>query len=316
MKAPDLIDFHNHFNFLPGWINSLTETFLGNQNSLDFLLGQLSHTGQKMVIGHALYAMPWYRDGLGEVLRYVKLLEQLGHETKNEIKIIKTKEDLYSEYKIGIVLHIESARWFYSDLTTLDRLQQSGVFGIIPIHYLSNWFGGSCDDVFSKFTCNTYQKDLTDQGKKLLDRMMKLKMWLDVSHMNDRTLRSSLEHFDGAVVASHIGLRKVINVDRNLGAESIDLINQKKGMIGVCAWSRITGKEHAQLKQMIDHLLDKKMEDQIFIGSDFGPPIHTAHGVKNIFNFFDVIKSVVGQEIAKKVSVTNALKFYEQALPD
>lgn len=318
MKNPVLVDFHNHFDFFPSWLNALTKTFLKNQNHIEYLLDYLEKHDQKIIIGYALYALPWIQNEYSEVFRQLDTIDQyIKQKAKGKIKVIKTKDDLDEDYRLGITYHLESARWFHGDITILDELNARGVYGLIPVHYKNNWFGGSCDDLTSKISLNTYQKDLTDNGRKLLDRMMELNMWLDISHMNQKTLESSLSHFDGKVAASHIGLQSIINVDRNLSQKGLDLLKQKNGMVGICAWSRITGREHSQLKAMIDILLAQGMEDQIMIGSDFGPPIHTAHGNKSIFDFCSIINNIVdNQQISDKINALNALRFIKEFLPE
>lgn len=318
MSNPLLFDFHNHFDFFPSWLNSLTAKFLKNKNDIDFLLKYLEEHDQKIIIGYALYSLPWIKNEYSEVIRQLDVIDQyINHKAKDKIVIIKTKEDLNKDFRIGITYHLESARWFHGDISILDKLHSRGVYGLIPVHYKNNWFGGSCDDLTSKLTLNQYQKDLTDNGKKLLDKMSELNMWLDVSHMNQKTLESSIHYFNGSIVASHIGLQSIINVDRNLSLKSLQLVKDNAGLVGICAWSRITGKEHTKIKKMIDTLIAYGMEDQIVIGSDFGPPIHTAHGNKNIFDFYRIINNLIDNKvISDKINSTNALKFIEKILPE
>lgn len=318
MSKPLLIDFHNHFDFLPNWINTLTNTFLKNENSINFLLEELGKRNQKIIIGYALYALPWIKKEYKEIQRQIKVLNDYEQSNKKqEIKIIKRKQDLHGDYKIGIILHLESVRWLHGDLSIINELYHQGVHGLIPIHYKNNWVGGSCDDLTAKVTFNRYQKDITESGKRLLDKMDQLNMWLDLSHMNDKSLMTSLNYFNGPIAASHIGLRDIINVDRNLSQKSIQAIKDKEGLIGICAWSRITGKSDKELKSMIDILLSLDMEDNVVIGSDFGPPIHTAKGNKNIFDFYEILKNSVDNEIiSDKIMYNNAFNFIENFLPD
>lgn len=318
MSKPLLVDFHNHFDFMPSWINRLTDRFLKNKNSIQFLLDYLEKHDQRIIIGYALYSLPWIKNEFGEVIKQIELIERAASSLgKSKIKIIKNQDDLAdTKFRMGITLHLESARWFHGDLTILKALHKRGVYGLIPVHYINNWYGGSCDDLSSKITLNHYQRGLTDQGKRLLDMMSDLNMWLDVSHMNQKTLEESLNHFEGAVAASHIGLQGVINVDRNLSDKSLQLLKQRDAIIGICAWSRITGRQHHQLKNMIDILLNNGMENQIVIGSDFGPPIHTASGNKSIFDFYQILNNLVADEkISDKMNSSNALAFLRRILP-
>lgn len=318
MSNPMIFDFHNHFDFFPSWLNSLTDRFLKNKNDMSFLLNFLEKHDKKIVIGYALYSLPWVKNELSEVISQLNAIDEYIEQTgKEKIVVIRSKEDLDLNFRIGIVYHLESARWFHEDISILDELYSRGVYGLIPVHYKNNWFGGSCDDLSSKLSFNLYQKGLSDQGKLLLEKMNNLNMWLDVSHMNQRTLEDSLSYFDGKIAASHIGLQSIIDVDRNLSEKSIKLIKDKNGLIGICAWSRITGKKHEQLQQMITTLLDYGMEDQIVVGSDFGPPIHTAHGNKNIFDFYKILNNLIdNKEISDKINYKNALGFIKQVLPN
>ncbi len=145
----------------------------------------------------------------------------------------------------------------------LKSYKQMGIRHVIPIHFLTNGFGG--DALFSPATqgperdcssegyrykhrlfplptdsakCNA--KGLTLLGTSLLRELMRNKMIIDVDHMSAWAKRDALDLFAQLhypPISSHTGLLAVTDNDRsneaNLSAREIERIKDLGGMISV-----------------------------------------------------------------------------------
>ena len=74
---------------------------------------------------------------------------------------------------------------------------------------------------------------LTPFGVALLQEAARLKMILDVSHLNDTGFDDVLRCFDGPVIASHSNSRALCPVARNLTDEQIVRLAKRGGVIGL-----------------------------------------------------------------------------------
>jgi membrane dipeptidase len=310
-----VVDVHNHLHLLPKPLVKATEALFGHSNDMDFIYDNLTRNNQKGIISVALYNLPFFNAGVQTVANQIQQVKDFAAKY-DDVKIIKTKKDLNEDYRLGFLFHLESARWFHEDLSVVQKLWNLGVVGLLPVHFIDSWVGGSCDEPKSKIF-KSHQKGLTGLGRELLQEMSRVGMWMDLSHMNDLTFKEAIENFDGHVCCSHIAARSLKDVDRNISDVNIELLRDKGGYFGISAWTRLLGKEEATLKTQIDHLLELGMEDRLMLGSDFGPPITTYDSNKCMFNFDSLVyKHSPNKEIGEKIAYQNAINFFNMALPD
>lgn len=74
---------------------------------------------------------------------------------------------------------------------------------------------------------------LTAFGRKLVDRLQRLGILVDLSHASDATARDVLARAERPVVASHSGMRRLAPLPRNLPDELHEAIAGTGGLVGV-----------------------------------------------------------------------------------
>ena len=74
---------------------------------------------------------------------------------------------------------------------------------------------------------------LTSLGVQLLKEAARLRMIVDVSHLNDAGFDDVLRFYDGPVIASHSNSRALCPVARNLTDEQIKRLAERGGVIGL-----------------------------------------------------------------------------------
>lgn len=133
---------------------------------------------------------------------------------------------------IGYVLSLEGADSVVT-LRHLERAYAQGLRAVGPAHYGPG--------VYAQGT--NASGDLGTRGRELLGEMERLGIILDVSHLCDESFRDALDHFSGAIWASHSNCRSLVPDGRQFSDDQIREVVQRGGVIGVAfdAWMLVPG---------------------------------------------------------------------------
>ena len=165
-------------------------------------------------------------------------------EADGQMVLILTKEGLEAhlalwannepnEHKpIGYILSLEGA----DSLITVEHLEKAFLYGLHavgPAHYGPGRYANGTNS----------SGRLNAAGIALLKRMDRLRMILDVSHLNDDAFWHALELYSGPVWASHNNCRALVNHHRQFSDEMIRALIERNAVIGVAldAWMMVPG---------------------------------------------------------------------------
>jgi membrane dipeptidase len=106
---------------------------------------------------------------------------------------------------------------------------------------------------------------MTVNGVELLRKMEELNIILDATHLCDDAFWQALDHFNGAVLASHNNCRKLVDHNRQFSDEMIKAHIDRDAVIGAAldAWMMVPGwirqqsiprQMNCNLEVMIDHV--------------------------------------------------------------
>ncbi len=193
-------------------------------------------------------------------------------------KVVRTAADIEDCIANGVVaasLHIEGAEAIDTDLDALEVLHQAGLRSLGPVWSRPNDF--ACGVPF-KFPSNPdIGPGLTDAGVNLIKACNRLKILIDLSHMNEKGFWDIQQHSDAPLVATHSNVHSLCPVSRNLTDKQLHAIRESDGLVGlnfaVC-FLREDGENNAgtPLQVMLRHLdllLEHLGEDRVGLGSDF-----------------------------------------------
>jgi len=79
---------------------------------------------------------------------------------------------------------------------------------------------------------------LTPDGKSLLREMERVGLILDTTHLAEESFWQALEHFQGAVIASHSNCRVFAPGDRQLSDAMIRALAERDGVIGIVPFNK------------------------------------------------------------------------------
>lgn len=295
-----IIDLHTHLETL-----SPIVSFRNKIQGHIYSLGDHLHKDKKVILSVAMYVQVW--SGYSHLKKMTEKFIAMVNSYGEEVKLIKTKEDLKANYKVGIILHVESARCLKNYEEQLPELFNLGIRGIIPIHFKDNRFGNSNDDPFRRIGIKSKDTGLTDDGKMFVEICNNLGIWLDLSHTADKTGQEILE-LANEVMVSHVGIRDLVNRKRNKDLTFLQSISDKNGIFGLTPWCHLVGNEEKDFIKQLNFSKENNLSKSACIGTDLGAPIKTSSKIRSIF---DIARLTQDEDFIYK----NAYSFFERVLP-
>ena len=211
-------------------------------------------------------------------LAMASLLFRIESESGGKVRVCRSVEDIEQCIGTGVlapVLHIEGAEAIDENFYTLEVLHQAGLRSLGPVWSRSNIFGHGVP--FSFTASPDIGPGLTDPGKELIRACNRLKIMVDLSHLNEKGFWDVAAISDAPLVATHSNVHAICEHARNLTDKQLAAIKDSDGMVGVnyaVNFLRPDGKRDddmplAQVVDHIDYLIQHVGEDRVGLGSDF-----------------------------------------------
>ncbi len=136
------------------------------------------------------------------------------------------------DHPVGYVLSLEGADSILSP-AHLERAYEQGLRAVGPAHYGPGVYAQGTN------ACGT----MGPRGHELLREMERLGVILDATHLCDESFRDALDHFSGAVWASHSNCRSLVPNGRQFADDQIRELVDRGAVIGVAfdAWMLVPG---------------------------------------------------------------------------
>ncbi|HEX8475307.1 MAG TPA: membrane dipeptidase [Pyrinomonadaceae bacterium] len=164
--------------------------------------------------------------------------------------------------KVGALMGIEGGHAIEDSLSALRDFYRLGVRYMTLTHNNTNRWADAC--------CDTAQHNgLTDFGKEVVREMNRLGMFIDISHVSDKTMSDVLDTTRAPVIASHSSARALANHPRNIPDELLRRIAKNGGVVMVNFYPafidekvRLAGIErNERLKPQVDALREQFKND-------------------------------------------------------
>jgi len=290
-----LIDLHTHLNLLPTPLPFLIEKLFKQNITLNQHVALAKKYKKKIILSPVIYNVPGIHYGISGVKHQLAKLTNEIKKSNGLIKIIKSKSDLESEFDVGLVLQLESCRWIKKDKTlhTLEQLYDFGIRGVIPIHFIDNWLGNSCNYPYVP-TNSSNDDGLKEQlAKDFFKACKDLKLWIDLSHMSNNAIETTLKFSHHAICMTHTSIKDIQDTKRAISKEHIKKIASLNGFVGLCLADRFVSTT-PKFVEMINYFNNLGIALNYGIGSDFGAPIKTDLGLEN---YQTLIKTITGSNL-------------------
>jgi membrane dipeptidase len=164
---------------------------------------------------------------------------------------------------------------------------------------------------------------ISDMGYRLIENINKLKITLDLSHLNKNSFWQCLDKYDHIPIASHSNARSLTDHPRNLDDEQLKEISDRGGVVGIVLYNHFlkTGDHKPTLEDIymhIDYILGLCGEEHIGIGSDldgarisdFPRQIRTVSKLQKIPDY--LIKKGYSTDLVRKITYDNFLSVISQ----
>ena len=222
---------------------------------------------------------------------------------------------------LAVVLHIEGADAIDPDLHLLHVLHAVGLRSLGPLWSRPNIFGHGVPMLFPGSP--DIGDGLTETGKRLVRECNRLKVMLDVSHLNEKGFWDIVALSDAPVIATHSNVHAIAESPRNLTPRQLDAIRDSDGLVGVTfatSYLRTDGAMSPDtamelLVRHVDGLIERLGEDRVGVGSDFdGAAIPSAIGsVAGSQRVFDALRQHgYGEPLLRKIGAENWLAALER----
>lgn len=216
-------------------------------------------------------------------------------------------ENLIADKRIPIVLSIEGA---YGALETEADLKtwvdERGVAIVTPFHLTGDHFGGAAmlpglygfaaaplawfrAMLLSGGSCvSTYCKSpagLTNDGRELIDRLLRHRVWIDLSHANDLEVGELLPILAARgqpVLVTHTEPRDIYPAERGLSAELMNAINERDGLIGLLPTDDMVRRSWkpgpcfsslTEFRETVRQMISRLGPERVALASDINAPV-------------------------------------------
>jgi membrane dipeptidase len=220
--------------------------------------------------------------GLTEAQRAVfgmaALLYRIESQSEGSVRVCRDAEDIQAcldHDVLAAVLHIEGAEAIDENFELLQVLHAAGLRSLGPVWSRPNAFGHGVP-----FRCPSSPDTgpgLTDLGKALIGACNRLRILIDLSHLNERGFWDVTAISDAPLVATHSNAHAISPHSRNLTDKQLAAIRETGGLVGINFATSFLRPDGRMVKDTpldlvvrhIEHMFEHLGEDGVGLGSDF-----------------------------------------------
>ena len=209
----------------------------------------------------------------------------------------------YAENKIAIVLTIEGQSMFGENIGHLRTWHRLGVRVASITHggarrpelqHTESFFGYLEPD--ERVTLRRHSRGLTGFARESLGEMARLRIPVDLAHINDTAFWEVLEEAEGPVCYTHGACYSLCPHSRALTDEMMKALAARGGVMGIAFYRGFIDRETPSIERLGDHFmhaLEVMGSEHVGIGTDFdGLPRWSApipHDVAALDQVFQVL---------------------------
>jgi membrane dipeptidase len=159
---------------------------------------------------------------------------------------------LHLQGKFAILMGVEGGHIIEDDLRVMDIYSRLGVRYMTLTHTANTDWADSSGD-------QPKWNGLTDLGKQVVERMNRLGMMVDISHVSDKTFYDALAVSKAPVIASHSSCRALCNVPRNMSDDMIRALARNGGVMDINFYSGFLSQAYADANKKVEKQLNAEL---------------------------------------------------------
>jgi membrane dipeptidase len=231
-----------------------------------------------------------------QAIAMMAALFRLERESGGTFTVVRTAAELEQALDAGVmaaVLHFEGAEAIDPELDGLEVFYHAGLRSVGIVHSRRNAFAHGVPYAFQQSPDTG--PGLTDAGRELVKACNRLRVMIDLSHLNEKGFWEVAELSDAPLVATHSCAHAICPATRNLTDEQLRAVGESGGMVGLnfhVGFLRPDGAFETDtplevLVRHIEHIAGVAGIDCVGLGSDYdyiGAPreIATAADLPNL----------------------------------
>lgn len=230
----------------------------------------------------------------------------------------RTIEGVLAQGGVGCMLTVENGSPLEDGMEVLDQMHADGVKMMTLVWNGQNRIASG----------NDTQDGMSAFGRSVVRRMERLKMVVDVSHLNDAGFKDLLACSERPFVATHSNSRAICAHPRNLTDYQFKAIADRGGLVGINYYRAFVSErfdlDHGEpgpgrpevsfddLSYHIDHMLELDGQGTIALGSDFDGSETPSwlSGAQDLPRFYELIAGRFGADVADDMFFNNAARFF------
>jgi len=265
-------------------------------------------------------------DALAATLGMASILFRIERASAGAFAVCRSAADIRAAMARGAlaaIFHIEGAEAVDTDLSTLDLFYAAGLRSLGIVWSRPNAFGHGVPFRFP--ASPDIGPGLSDAGKALVRACNRMKIMIDLSHLNEKGFCDVAELTEAPLVATHSNVHALSPHARNLTGWQLDAIRESRGMVGLNfapGFLRDDGRMIAdtRLEVMVRHvdaLLEALGEDGVGLGSDFDgavvpAPVGDCTGLPRLIDAFRA--AGYGSALIEKIAWKNWVGVIERTI--
>jgi len=203
---------------------------------------------------------------------------RIERESDGQLEIVRTAAQIESCLNRGVfaaLMHVEGAEAIDPDLNALEVFHAAGLRSLGPVWSRPNIFGEGVPFRFPHSPDTG--PGLTDAGKALVHACNRLRMVIDLSHLNEQGFWDVARLSDAPLVATHSNVHAICPTTRNLTDKQLDAIRESWSIDGLNFGvgdlredrHKYPNIPHETMVQNIDYITALIGIDDVALGTDF-----------------------------------------------
>jgi membrane dipeptidase len=199
-------------------------------------------------------------------------------ESAGRVRVVRSAGEIercLADGALAAILHFEGAEMIDPELDALEVFYRAGLRSLGIVWSRPNAFGHGVPFAFP--SSPDTGPGLTDAGKALVRACNRLRVLIDLSHLNEAGFWDVARLSDAPLVATHSNAHALAPSSRNLTDRQLDAIRDSDGMVGLnfaVSFLREDGRSNPDtpLETMVnhvDHLVERLGIERVGLGSDF-----------------------------------------------
>ncbi|HKV27240.1 MAG TPA: dipeptidase, partial [Candidatus Acidoferrales bacterium] len=193
-----------------------------------------------------------------KALDQIAAVREMARRHPNDVVLAKTAAEVrraYAEHKIAALMGVEGGHMINDDLSVLDTFAALGVRYMTLTHFINtDWADSSTD--------KPAHNGLTDFGKRVVERMNRDGIMVDISHVADKTFYDALAVSKAPLIASHSSCRALCDVPRDMTDDMIKALAAKDGVIQINYHVGFLSQEYVDATKVKPEIL-KHVADEV-----------------------------------------------------